>query len=301
MNKRSIFSCFSCVLAFVGSFIFENAIKAHNKPVITITVMKAGSHLLNKCIYLLTQGKKFFYVPEFKRNLPNILMQDNQFCYTHIAHTKTRERWLKKHNFTCFYIYRDPRDQLVSLVFYLYVAPWVKSRVHPVFNKPVDQIPFNDLLMDLITDGSWLYSLIAGSSDIKSVGAFYRATLPWLAMPSICVLKFEELIGPRGGGTEEMQLRSIQKIAYQLGIKNIERPKLLSIAHELFGSTVPFGALLSHNTLEVVRSTQQPFEHFRQGKIGAWRKYFTAKHKQAFKQVAGQLLIMLGYERDFSW
>ena len=303
MNKKKhILSFLSCILAFVSSFVFQN-IQARERPIITITVMKAGSHLLNKCISLLTKGKKFFYLHDLKQNLPHILLKDNQFCYTHIAHTKVREQWLKKDNFTCFYMYRDPRDQLVSLVFYLYVAPSWRKQVHPVFNKPIDQIPFNDLLMDLITDGSWLYNLIASSSGIKSVEAFYRVTLPWLIMPSICVLKFEELIGPRGGGTEEMQLRSIQKIARHLGIKNIKRQKLLSIVHELFGSAAPFGAQLSHGALEVAPNItmHRTFEHFREGKIGSWKKHFTQEHKQVFKQVAGKLLIDLGYEKDLNW
>jgi hypothetical protein len=284
----------------ISSFIVISLVQAHNKPIITLTVMKAGSHLLNKCIYLLTQGKKFFYTNNLKQDLPNTLLKDNLFCYTHIAHTKARERWLKRNKFTCFYIYRDPRDQLVSLVFYLYVAPWVKARMHPVFKKPVDQVPFNDLLMDLITDGSWLYSVIAGSVHVKSIGEFYRATLPWLSTHGICVVTFEELVGPLGGGSEELQLRSVERIARHLGIKNRDKQHLLSIARELFGATVPFGAQLPCNALEVIRSAQ-PFEHFRQGKIGTWKEYFTIEHKQAFKKVAGQLLIMLGYERDLSW
>ena len=90
------------ILVCASSFVFENILEAHNRPIIAITVMKAGSHLLNKCIYLLTQGKKFFYASEFKSDLPRILFKDNQFCYTHIAYTKARERWLKKNQFTCF-------------------------------------------------------------------------------------------------------------------------------------------------------------------------------------------------------
>ena len=40
---------------------------------------------------------------------------------------------------------------------------------------------------------------------------------------------------------------------------------------------------------------------FRTGKSGGWREAFTAAHKQAFKQVSGDLLQLLGYERDEGW
>jgi hypothetical protein len=40
---------------------------------------------------------------------------------------------------------------------------------------------------------------------------------------------------------------------------------------------------------------------FRSGKTGEWRKYFTDEHRRIFKNVAGDLLIKLGYEKDNGW
>ena len=54
---------------------------------------------------------------------------------------------------------------------------------------------------------------------------------------------------------------------------------LIKIANDLFGGTWSF----------------------RKGSIGSWKQYFTQEHKQAFKEVAGQLLIDLGYEKDLNW
>jgi hypothetical protein len=39
----------------------------------------------------------------------------------------------------------------------------------------------------------------------------------------------------------------------------------------------------------------------RKGIVGEWRNLFTQKHKDYFKEVAGQLLIDLGYEKDLNW
>ena len=40
---------------------------------------------------------------------------------------------------------------------------------------------------------------------------------------------------------------------------------------------------------------------FRTGQIGGWKNAFTAEHTDAFKRVAGHLLIELGYEKDYDW
>ena len=40
---------------------------------------------------------------------------------------------------------------------------------------------------------------------------------------------------------------------------------------------------------------------FRSGKTGGWREYFKDEHKQLFKDVAGNLLVELGYEDSNDW
>ncbi len=37
------------------------------------------------------------------------------------------------------------------------------------------------------------------------------------------------------------------------------------------------------------------------GSIGGWQTYFKEEHKDAFKKVAGDLLIELDYEQDLNW
>jgi len=40
---------------------------------------------------------------------------------------------------------------------------------------------------------------------------------------------------------------------------------------------------------------------FRSGKIGGWKKAFNEENKSIFKDLAGDLLIQLGYEKDLNW
>ena len=40
---------------------------------------------------------------------------------------------------------------------------------------------------------------------------------------------------------------------------------------------------------------------FRSGKTGEWKKHFTDEHKAIFKEIAGDLLVRLGYEKNNNW
>ncbi|HYG64239.1 MAG TPA: sulfotransferase [Thermoanaerobaculia bacterium] len=40
---------------------------------------------------------------------------------------------------------------------------------------------------------------------------------------------------------------------------------------------------------------------YRKGIVGDWRNHFTPEHKRIFKDVAGDMLIRLGYEKDLDW
>jgi hypothetical protein len=40
---------------------------------------------------------------------------------------------------------------------------------------------------------------------------------------------------------------------------------------------------------------------FRSGKAGGWRSQFNPQHKMIFKEISGDLLIRLGYEKDNDW
>jgi hypothetical protein len=37
------------------------------------------------------------------------------------------------------------------------------------------------------------------------------------------------------------------------------------------------------------------------GKTSGWREHFTEEHKNLFKDIAGDLLVKLGYEKSNDW
>jgi hypothetical protein len=55
--------------------------------------------------------------------------------------------------------------------------------------------------------------------------------------------------------------------------------------------------------LEILIEAIQPRKShtFRSGKTGGWKEYFTEEQKALFKEVAGDLLVRLGYEENNDW
>ncbi len=70
--------------------------------------------------------------------------------------------------------------------------------------------------------------------------------------------------------------------------------------HLLTRSPLPATRQLILDSLETsINPKKSPT--FRSGKTGEWKKYFTDEHKKIFKEVAGDLLVKLGYEKDNAW
>lgn len=174
------------------------------------------------------------------------------------------------------FIYRDPRDQVVSLAHFMrhHFNTWVASK-----------LPLNEIISRLIVDYSTIYYTEGKDSwndpVLKTIGGvanFYNLYLPWFEYPDIYITTFEKLVGTKGGGSDEIQFQEIVNIANFLELE-LTPDILKEIQINLFGQSTTF----------------------REGCIGGWQKHFTQHDKETLKETAGQLLIDLGYEPDLNW
>jgi hypothetical protein len=55
--------------------------------------------------------------------------------------------------------------------------------------------------------------------------------------------------------------------------------------------------------LDILVDAIQPAKShtFRSGKTGGWKEHFSKENKILFKEVSGDLLVRLGYEKDNDW
>ncbi len=282
--------------------------------IICITVPKCGTHLLVKCISLFGipefsakydktyQSKKMsaWKIKKYKKiikkypphhfkgemhtptmgPLPqgvhqHMLDRASNLLNYHWAYTVEADQLFNENGIANFFIIRDPRAMLVSMAY------MVKD------GRLGEHADVEAIIWDLI-DGRqksfvpWGVTIHNAYPLIWEMGVtqFYKLFLPWMNADKFLTIRFEDLIGSKGGGGGTLQLQTINAIAQHIGI-SLPPEKIVAVRDELFGRSITF----------------------REGKIDGWKKHFTSEMKAAYKAVPGanQLLIDLGYEKDANW
>lgn len=166
-----------------------------------------------------------------------------------------------------YFIYRDPRDMLVSQVFFA-TDMHEEHGMHEYYKSLPD---FSERLKVAIT------GIDRDGLKMVSVKQRYDGVFQWLEQKHVMCLRFEDLINNRDVTLDAM-LDEVEKTGYKIPTP---RERVLEI---------------------LVEAIQPKKSHtFRSGKTGGWREHFTDGHKRLFKEVAGDLLVRLGYEKSDDW
>jgi hypothetical protein len=260
---------------------------------------KSGTHLLSDCLSLMPKmmfSGRHFALPNFfagPARSPNSRSRQpgspppldvtrlkkymercpqGMFVTAHATFHPDFSDLIKELRFKHILLLRDPRDIAVSHAFYM-----MQDTLHQHHRYYAETLK---------SDEERLMASIRGFREgdgvekpLLPIGELYGAFLPWMDDPSTLVVRYEDMLGPRGGGDAEKQLDEIERIGGFVE-RPLDREGAQLIARKMYGK----GSLT-----------------FRRGKAGDWQNHFTEAHKHAFKEVAGDLLIRLGYEEDASW
>jgi hypothetical protein len=166
-----------------------------------------------------------------------------------------------------YFIYRDPRDMLVSQVFFA-TDMHEGHGMHAFYNSLPD---FAERLKVAIT------GIDRDGLKMVSVRQRYEGVFEWLEQQGVMCIRFEDLVNNRDATLNAM-LDEVEKTGYRIPTP---REKALKI---------------------LVEAIQPKKSHtFRSGKTGGWKEYFTEEHKSLFKEAVGDLLVRLGYETTNDW
>ena len=166
-----------------------------------------------------------------------------------------------------YFVYRDPRDLLVSQVFFA-TDMYEDHGMHDFYQSLPD---FAERLKVAIT------GLDRDGLRMVGVKQRYEGVFQWLEQKNVMCIRFEDLINNRDVTLNAM-LDEVEKTGYQIPTP---REKALAVLAE---------------------SIQPKKSHtFRSGKTGTWQEYFGEEHKKLFKNVAGDLVVKLGYEKSNDW
>lgn len=190
------------------------------------------------------------------------------FCSAHIRHSEKLAEILSELDYRMVLIIRDPRDVVVSSGSYL--ARKVSHAMYPRFARMSEDDRIMASLRGVDPDASG-----AGLLDIRK-----RLTnvLRWRTLPFVHLARFEDLVGPQGGGNAHTQRQVIEAIVDHVGM-TCSPEAITGAADGLFGGT----------------------HTFERGQIGSWRQAFTSQHVEAAKPLLDDLLIDLGYEQGADW
>jgi hypothetical protein len=243
---------------------------------------KSGSHLLIQILLGLTRIGPFVDpgMPPLNRSASNRNLHEGQvlanlsrlrpgdvtYGYLHARPPFLKE--LVRPGRAAFFIYRDPRDVIVSQVFY---ATEMHAG-HSMHDYYTNQLSNMEERLNAAIQG-----VQRGEEQLSSIQDKYEQYIGWLVQPEVLSLRFEDLVLDRAAA-----LGRILDYLAQRGFQpQAPRPQAV--------------AALEAGIAPAASGT------FRRGQPGEWRQHFTEANKRLFKSATGDLLQHLGYEEDAQW
>ena len=192
---------------------------------------------------------------------------DGCFVTAHCLYTPELAELLREEGMPLVCILRDPRDVAVSQMHH------IKQRKEHFAHEAFLKLPSDHERLLLSIRGGEL-----AGRRLQSLDERYRQFVGWQRDENSVLVKFEDLVGPKGGGSAEAQRATVERVARHVGLEPDER-MIRTVEENIFGVS----------------------KTFRKGQIGGWRSAFSEQHVRATNEVAGPLLAEPGYEADPDW
>lgn len=233
-----------------------------NQPLFLISIPKSGSHLLYKLVeaFGFGTGIVFSDLPEpgnwYCVEFSNTHTGARDFFVDSVRRAHFGNRYHPFVNSPALFIYRNPLDILVSEANYYHING------KTAFAGYLSQLSIDDRI-DRLIDDPWLLGSIR-----DRVGNY----IPWLDFKNVVPVSFEELVGPLGGGDEEVQNDLLWSLQLKLHVPG--------------------------NPGEFSKQIYDAGSHtYFKGQIGSYRTYMNDDHIKKFESLDQDFMKIFGYER----
>jgi len=189
-------------------------------------------------------------------------------AYGHIHAMPGVVAYLCRPSLATYFLLRDPRDVVVSHVHY--VTEMDPNHAHHKYYTEVLRDFDERLSVSILGRPEW-------DHPFPNICQRFEPYLGWLNRPEVMVLRFEDLITDMTSTIGRVLDHAVKRGFLITGERDLA-------IENLEGGVDP---------------KRSPT--FRLGRVGSWRNSFTDEHKRLFKEVAGDLLVQLGYEDDNDW
>jgi hypothetical protein len=252
-------------------------------PIVLANAMpKSGSHLIYQVMQGLTRLGPFVNpgFPPVNRDENNEKLPDKKvlanlqryhpgdIAYGYIRARQPFISLLTQQGRAMVFVYRDPRDMIVSHVFYA-TQMHTEHGMHRYYTETLKTM--EERIQAAIR------GVDAPGSELSPVRKKYMGYLGWLEHPEVLCIRFEDLTLDRQN-TLMCILDYLERRGFHPTLPRAREVELLeqAIAPQRSGT-------------------------FRKGQPGGWREHFTEANKEYFKQMAGDLLLRLKYEETDAW
>ena len=258
-----------------------------NKPLLTyFGHHKCGTQWFKAIITDVSALLKIKYVShhnasQFDKDLPKFVEGNQMDFYSFINAQWKFIKDLKNHK--GFHVIRDPRDIVVSGYYsHLY------SHSTQAWTQLVE---IRDKLQTSSKEDGLMSEIERSTNLINHISSWDYSN------PNIMELKMEEFMG-------NPYERLIDVFKFLDLVYDKESPQNLKNNDRL-----PIGKFMAaayYNRFSAkakgrTEGQEDQKSHYRKGVAGDWKNHFTENHKKAFKDIAGQVLIELGYEKNMDW
>ncbi|MBV1870841.1 MAG: sulfotransferase domain-containing protein [Gammaproteobacteria bacterium] len=246
-----------------------------DKPkILANSLPKSGTNLLLRSLYLMPDIYRRFQKTLLSDEEPLIIdtlqkVKKGEICAAHLKYSPERARLITENNIKHLLMVRDPRDVAVSN--YIYITRQdTGHRLHDYFKNVLKT---DDERLAASIQGITSEQL-GGLSPSLSLAEHYRDYLAWADCgDSVKLVKFEDLVGLSGSGSEDHQRQEIASMAAYLGME-LESDDISYIVSNLFSTAS---------------------RTFNKGQIGAWKEHFGNFSEKAFADEFSGILGALDY------
>jgi hypothetical protein len=243
---------------------------------------KSGSHLIIQVLQGLTRLGPFVNpgFPPLNRGEDNHKLSDGEVLanlrrmrpgdigYGYIGAFEPFVSALAAPGRATVFVYRDPRDMIISHIFYathMHPGHWMRRYY-------TEELHTMEARIDAAIQG-----VAEPGSELTPIRVRYEGYLGWLDQPAVLALRFEDLI--------------------------LNRERALGCLLDYLDGRGFTPQAPRSQALEVLQAAIAPNKSgtFRKGQPGNWREHFTEANKARFKDLAGDLLVRLGYEQGEDW
>ena len=235
--------------------------------VLCVSIPKAGTHLLERALCLHPRVYRKLVPTVAERNIKRwggldalvSRMRPGQVIVSHLPFRAEYPRILSRRGIRSVFLVRDPHDIVVSQVHYT-----VAERDHYLHGLFAAKSTLREQ-MELAIRGDREHGLRSIGERLVDFGGWLEA--------SDLVVRFEDLIGSRGGGDSTAQADTLQRLYRSVGL-GVEAGFVELVQRKLFSATSPT---------------------FRKGSVGQWGRYFDRELEDLFDATVGEDPTRYGY------